>query len=490
MTAPTPYSLAYDFTAFQAANPSTPLPADKIEVEFNALAQTTDELIANLGLIQRSDGALATGSVTYDALSTTVQALLGSSLDPQGAWVTATEYAVMDMVDQGGSTYVCAVAHTSGTFATDFAANKWLLFAGSSGVTVNDSNWSGTDLSIANGGTGASNASDARTALGLVIGTNVQAYSAELAAIAALTGEIFGRSLLTLADAEELRTATDFAATANTWTALNTFSLDIRIANSKFLRGETTTPGTYADIIGLSSGNNTILRTLVNGQFTFQDTAGTTFARLYTSTTNAGALFQGAGGTSLSLISTDITSGISKARVYFYSSSDAGTSRQMASIAMDVSSATNAAETANLVVRTRQSGTLNTRLIVSDDVQLGDGSTAPGNIFSWEGTIADDAAATIDVPFSVGVVIISGKAGVAANRSGVLGVKVDGGTPLVSLAVGAGLTVDATSGTLTGTTGSDGNLTVRASTTTGNLYIENRLGGSGSFTATFVGAVG
>jgi len=92
-------------------------------------------------------------------------------------------------------------------------------------LTVNGSLSLGTDLSVANGGIGASDAATARTNLGLAIGTNVQAYDAGLQSIAGLTTAAnqtiyttasdtyattsltaFGRSLIDDADATTART--------------------------------------------------------------------------------------------------------------------------------------------------------------------------------------------------------------------------------------------------------------------------------------------
>lgn len=60
--------------------------------------------------------------------------------DWQGAWETGVAYETGDLIQTAGSSYICTVAHTSGTFATDLGAGRWELFAakGAAGAGTGD----------------------------------------------------------------------------------------------------------------------------------------------------------------------------------------------------------------------------------------------------------------------------------------------------------------------------------------------------------------
>jgi hypothetical protein len=183
-----------------------------IDSNFDAIVEEFDNLLGLSGGTMTGDLDLNSNDLlnvsTLNATSVTVD---GSNLVPatkvpnwRGAWVTATSYAVDDLVRNDGSSYICLEAHTSGTFSTDLSASKWELFAqkGASGAGSGDllaannlSDLADADTALTNLGGGTvgiaifkdTTAGAVQTELSLVPGTDIQAYDAVLADIAGLS---------------------------------------------------------------------------------------------------------------------------------------------------------------------------------------------------------------------------------------------------------------------------------------------------------------
>src|ERR1700730_8379974 len=68
---PQPYSPQHAFVGDSATVPN--FPGQSLDIEFNDVKATTDAILANLKLIQRDDGALKNGSVTFDTLAPSLQ---------------------------------------------------------------------------------------------------------------------------------------------------------------------------------------------------------------------------------------------------------------------------------------------------------------------------------------------------------------------------------------------------------------------------------
>ena len=105
-------------------------------------------------------------------------------VDATDAWTSSEHFNLL----AGKSFYIGGSSVLSNTTLASSVITSSLTSVGTIGTGV----WQGTAIGIAYGGTGSTTADGARTALGLAIGSNVQAYSAQLAALAANTATIDG----------------------------------------------------------------------------------------------------------------------------------------------------------------------------------------------------------------------------------------------------------------------------------------------------------
>ena len=127
MGQPNPYAKATDFTEYQTEHASAPFSGALLDAELVDIELNLQGLNANIALIQRDDGELRNEVVGVAALGTDTLALIASeAFTVRGSWVTATLYAVGDIVESSATAYLCLIAHTSGTFATDLTAVKWV----------------------------------------------------------------------------------------------------------------------------------------------------------------------------------------------------------------------------------------------------------------------------------------------------------------------------------------------------------------------------
>jgi len=148
---------------------------DKIVVVNSAGTALT---VATTGVAVSAGG---TGATTAAGARTSLGLAIGTDVqayDADLAAIAALANTDSNFIVGNGSAWV---AETGATARTSLGLGSLATAS-----TISDTNWSGTDLAVANGGTGSSTAADARTALGLAIGSDVQAYDADLAAIAAL----------------------------------------------------------------------------------------------------------------------------------------------------------------------------------------------------------------------------------------------------------------------------------------------------------------
>ncbi|MCP4929225.1 MAG: hypothetical protein GY918_09250, partial [Gammaproteobacteria bacterium] len=128
---------------------------------------------ADNGYVLSTNGtvSLGTTNITFEQFSGAGQISAGNGLTKTG-----------NTIDAVGTADKITVSADAITIAGTYAGQNSIITTGA----ITTGSWTATDVAVAHGGTGASDASTARTNLGVAIGSDVQAYDAQLADVAGL----------------------------------------------------------------------------------------------------------------------------------------------------------------------------------------------------------------------------------------------------------------------------------------------------------------
>jgi hypothetical protein len=128
MSQPTAYVPSHSFISDSATLAN--FPGQALDVEFNAVKATSDQVRANLALIQRDDGALANASVDLDQLTTAAKAQLGNTVaiatlvaSSAAAAVAATNAGASATAAGSSATAAAGSATAAATSATNAATS-------------------------------------------------------------------------------------------------------------------------------------------------------------------------------------------------------------------------------------------------------------------------------------------------------------------------------------------------------------------------------
>jgi hypothetical protein len=172
-----------------AANITTPgnlTVTGDLTVQGNTTTLNTATLVVEDKNIVLANVATPTDT-TADGAGITILGATDKTLnwvDATDAWTSSEHFNIV----AGKSFYIGGSAVLSNTTLASSVITSSLTSVGTIGTGV----WQGTAIGIAYGGTGSTTADGARTALGLAIGSNVQAFSSQLTALAANTATIDG----------------------------------------------------------------------------------------------------------------------------------------------------------------------------------------------------------------------------------------------------------------------------------------------------------